>query len=86
MERHYSGQNSCLYNRIDVSIHDIDVSITDVHVPIIVVDISILDSYVSISSVSISLAYGRWKSCPGQPAQALYARTEHAQFNCAYNA
>ena len=34
MERH-SGQNSCLYNRIDVS------SITDVHVSIIDVDVSI---------------------------------------------
>ena len=41
MERH-SGQNSCLYNRIDVSIHDIDVSITDVHVSIIDVDVLIM--------------------------------------------
>ena len=46
MERH-SGQNSCLYNRIDVSIHDIDVSITDVHVSIIDVDVSIIDEIMS---------------------------------------
>ena len=54
MERH-SGQNSCLYNRIDVFIHDIDVSITDVHVSIIDVDVSILDSYVSISSIDVDV-------------------------------
>ena len=47
MECH-SGQNSCLYNRIDVSI-------TDVHVSIFDIDVSILDSYDSISSIDVDV-------------------------------
>ena len=49
MERH-SGQNSCLYNRIDVhvSIIDIDISIS---VSIIDIDVSITDVHVSIIDV-----------------------------------
>ena len=54
MECH-SGQNSCLYNRIDVFIHDIDVLITDVHVSIIDVDVSFADVHVSIIDVDVSI-------------------------------
>ena len=67
VEERHSGQNSCLYNRIDVSTHDIDVSITDVHacidhrcryfdhVSIINIDVSITHIHVSIIDVDVSI-------------------------------
>ena len=79
MERH-SGQNSCLYNRIDVFIHDIDVSITDVHVPIIDVDVSISSIDVDVGCCDIRLlSLSLMSMFPSSDNQYRVPRTVHAR-------